>query len=260
MKKYIILVLLLLITTGCRQFQQEQASGTVTSQNGQFRVDYQITYSTGYGYGTDTPTRLEDEINKAFQRYQLGYKFKTERKANFEIKYTEAVVRLISFTMNIFGENGKLYATLTREYNVFDFNEALQKAQVFFQTHGYLLTGGTRLDRQGVAYVEFTITEDLIDKILINARGRDGRGGSCRCYLDPRGDNTCRGTPGEPGEDGADVVISYPSHLKDRLQLLDIHNEGGIGGRGGFCTDGYSGPDGWWGRTGEIYYREIGSP
>ena len=257
MKKLITIALLSLIITGCRQFQQEQTNGTVNSQNGQFKVDYQLSYSTGNGYGSDTPQRLENEIRNAFSSYRWGYTNRISRNANFEVKYTEALVRLINFSMNVWDTNGKTYSTISREYGVFDFEEAVQKAHEFFQTHGYILTGGTRLDREGAAYVEFTITDDLIDKIYINARGRDGWDGTCRCYSDPRGDRYCRGTPGENGEDGGDVLIKYPSHLRDRLQLLEIHNEGGLGGRGGICTDGYHGPDGYNGRNGQIFYQEF---
>lgn len=258
MKKLILISLLSLITTGCRQFQQEHANGTVNSQNGQFKVDYQLSYSTGNGYGSDTPQRLENEIRNVFASYKWGYTNRISRNATFEVKYTEALVRLINFTMNVWDSSGKTYSSISREYGVFDFEEALQKAREFFTTHGYILTGGTRVDRPGAAYVEFTITDDLIDKIYIDASGRDGLNGICRCYNDPRrGDRDCYGTPGENGEDGGDVLITYPSHLRDRLQLLEIHNEGGYGGRGGICPDGYYGPDGYWGRNGQIFYREI---
>ena len=105
--------------------------------------------------------------------------------------------------------------------------------------------------------VEFTITDDLIDKIYIDARGRDGENGFCDCYSDGHGNRICVGRPGRDGEDGGDVFILYPSHLRDRLQLLEIHNEGGFGGHGGHCSDGPDGPDGYWGRPGQVFYREI---
>lgn len=257
MKKNIILLSLLLLTTGCRQFQQDHAQGSVSSQNGQFTVNYQLNYSTGNGYGSDTQQRFEDEIRKVFQTYRWGYRNRTIRSATIEVRYTEALVRLIDFNLYVYGPTGKTYASITKQYGVFDFNEALQKAQEFFRDYGFLLTGGAHHELRGAQYVDFTITEDLIDKIYIDGRGRDGRNGICSCYYDRNGSRLCTGMPGEDGQDGADVIIYYPAQLRDRLQLLEVHNEGGTGGFGGICTNGPDGPNGFWGRAGQVYYREI---
>ncbi|HLB59410.1 MAG TPA: hypothetical protein VJL87_04940 [Bdellovibrionota bacterium] len=255
----VIILATLLLIVACRQFQQKETRGSVTSTTGQFHVEYQLSYSVGDGLGEETPEKLESLVEREFNRYNKGFTKQTKRNAYFEVLYTEAVVRLITFTMNVWGTSGKYFGTITKEVGVFDFKEAEQKAREFFETYGYLLTGGGRVDGRGQRYIEFTLTEDYIDKISIDGRGREGRDGTCECYYDSQNQKHCYGTPGTDGEDGADIMIIYPGQLSDRLRLLEIHNEGGRGGFGGHCAEGPDGRNGYWGRQGSIFYRQIGS-
>ncbi|MFC2074968.1 hypothetical protein ACFLRA_01690 [Bdellovibrionota bacterium] len=257
MKKTIALLFVMsLLIISCRQFEQRQTSGTLYSHNDQFRIDYSLSYSTGDGLGEDTPEKTERLIEQTLNQYHKGYTKDITRNVYLKIEYEEAVVRLIHFTLQA-TDSGKFFGDVYRTYGVFEFKEIEQKARDFFANYGYLLTGGGRIHQPGARYIDFTLTEDYIDRVVINGFGRDGTNGTCRCYRDRDGNKHCYGTDGTDGEDGADVSIYYPPHLANRLHLIEVNNEGGFGGRGGFCSDGPDGRPGYSGRRGQVFYRQL---
>lgn len=263
MKNNLLILSLLFLSSGCQDFQQKTAKGSISSENAQFRIEYELSYPAGNGYGEDTPERLEKEILDAFSRYTFSYDNETIRRAYIEIKYSESSVKQISFSLNVLDSDTTVsFGSINKTYNVFDFNEMVNKAEEFFFYFGYLFTGGVRIDRAGEDYLKFTITENLIDKVYINAVGRDGVDGTCQCSYDEKTSldkrRVCRVTAGTDGEKGADVVVLYPVALKDRLELLEIHADGGRGGWGGVCEEGGErGKDGLPGKPGRKIYRDI---